>query len=77
MTNLEKVNIPLDERANYSKIKKTKRKVNKMTTNRTARAAQYRPAKRYQKTQGEHFKDIVIAILVTAIIAFVAGARSF
>jgi hypothetical protein len=30
-------------------------------------------AKRYSKTRGEHLKDIVITILVTAIVAFVAG----
>lgn len=29
--------------------------------------------KSYKKTRGEHFKDIVITVLVTAIIAFVAG----
>lgn len=28
---------------------------------------------KYAKTRGEHFKDIVIAILVSAVIAFVAG----
>lgn len=31
------------------------------------------PKAKYSKTKGEHFKDIVIAILVTAIIAFVGG----
>lgn len=30
--------------------------------------------KSYSKTRGEHFKDIVITILVTAIVAFVAGS---
>jgi hypothetical protein len=30
-------------------------------------------AKSYKKTRGEHFKDIVITVLVTAIVAFVAG----
>lgn len=29
--------------------------------------------RKYSKTRGEHFKDIVITILVTAIVAFVAG----
>lgn len=28
----------------------------------------------YSKTRGEHYKDIVIAILITAIIAFICGA---
>lgn len=31
-------------------------------------------AKSYKKTRGEHLKDIVITILVTAIVAFVAGS---
>lgn len=34
-----------------------------------------KPAKRYQKTRGEHYKDIVIAILITAVIAFAIGMR--
>lgn len=32
-----------------------------------------KPAKRYQKTRGEHYKDIVIAMLVTAVIGFIVG----
>lgn len=32
-------------------------------------------AKIYNKSRGEHFKDIVIAMLVTGIIAFIAGAQ--
>jgi hypothetical protein len=31
-------------------------------------------SKKYAKTRGEHYKDIVITILVTAIIAFICGA---
>lgn len=30
-------------------------------------------SKKYAKTRGEHYKDIVIAVLVTAVIGFVAG----
>lgn len=37
--------------------------------------ADTKPAKKYSKTRGEHFKDIVIAILVTAIIAFGLGVK--
>lgn len=29
--------------------------------------------KKYAKTRGEHYKDIVITVLITGIIAFVAG----
>ena len=32
-------------------------------------------AKTYNKTRGEHFKDIIIAILITGVIAFVLGVR--
>lgn len=28
----------------------------------------------YNKTRGEHFKDIVIAVLITGIVAFIGGA---
>lgn len=30
-------------------------------------------SKKYAKTRGEHYKDIVIAVLVTAVIGFIAG----
>lgn len=30
-------------------------------------------SKKYAKTRGEHAKDIIIAILVTSIVAFVGG----
>ncbi len=33
------------------------------------------PAKSYSKTRGEHFKDIIIAILVVGVIAFIAGVH--
>lgn len=33
------------------------------------------PKKKYAKTRGEHYKDIVIAVLVTSIIAFVCGMQ--
>lgn len=32
-----------------------------------------KPAKKYNKTRGEHYKDILIAMLITGIIAFVCG----
>jgi len=70
MSKLENTKIPLDERKNYSKTKTTKKKeAIKMPNEPLAPRA-----KKYQKTRGEHFKDVVIAILITAIVAFVAGA---
>lgn len=32
-----------------------------------------KPVKKYAKTRGEHYKDIIIAILVAGVIAFVGG----
>lgn len=40
---------------------------------KNTKAVEATEAKTYNKTKGEHFKDIVIAILVTSIIAFVGG----
>lgn len=42
---------------------------NKSTTNSEAPKA----SRKYTKTRGEHYKDIVIAVLVASIIAFVGG----
>jgi len=36
---------------------------------KTTNTPEAKPAKKYAKTRGEHYKDIVIAILVTSIIA--------
>ncbi len=49
-------------------------KVNKMakTTNTPEQATS---KKKYAKTRGEHFKDVVIAVLVSSIIAFVCGMQ--
>lgn len=33
------------------------------------------PRKKYAKTRGEHFKDLVIAVLVASIIAFIGGMQ--
>ena len=41
---------------------------------KTNQTAEPKAAKKYAKTRGEHYKDIVITILVTAIIAFICGA---
>lgn len=47
-------------------------KDNKMSKKQVTTEA---PAKTYNKSRGEHFKDIVIAILITAIVAFVGGMQ--
>lgn len=43
-------------------------KMTKSTTNEAPKVS-----KKYAKTRGEHYKDIVIAVLVTAVIGFVVG----
>lgn len=50
-------------------------KGNKMPNNKPTTSAEVSKAPRakYAKTRGEHYKDIVIAMLVTGIIAFVGG----
>lgn len=40
---------------------------------KTTKTEAPKASKKYAKTRGEHYKDIVIAILVTGIIAFVSG----
>lgn len=45
-------------------------KMSKSNTNVTPEA---KTSRKYAKTRGEHFKDIVIAILVTSVIAFIGG----
>ena len=41
---------------------------------KTTNTPEVKTGKKYAKTRGEHYKDIVITILVTAIIAFICGA---
>lgn len=40
---------------------------------KTTNAEAPKAPKKYQKTRGEHAKDILIAVLITGIIAFVGG----
>lgn len=47
-------------------------RVTKMTKS-TQTSEAPKATRKYAKTRGEHYKDIVIAVLVAGIIAFVAG----
>lgn len=42
---------------------------NKATTNQEAPKA----SRKYSKTRGEHIKDIMIAVLIAGVIAFIGG----
>ncbi|CAN5653974.1 hypothetical protein BH23PAT2_BH23PAT2_07640 [soil metagenome] len=46
-------------------------RVNKMTKNNN----EAKTSKKYQKTRGEHIKDILIAVLITTVIAFIGGMQ--
>lgn len=56
----------------YNKIVKTRKggKDSKMSKEVKQEAKQ---VKKYMKTRGEHFKDLIITALIVAILAFVAG----
>jgi hypothetical protein len=53
--------------------KKAVGRVNKMTKNSTTQEPVKVSKAKYSKTRGEHAKDILIAMLVTGIIAFIGG----
>jgi uncharacterized protein HemX len=46
-----------------------------MPNNNNKSTAEAKPARKYSKTRGEHFKDLVIVALVVAIIAFIGGMQ--
>lgn len=74
MSQLEDTEIPLDERKNYSKTKTPKgRKENKMKDDLQTLPPVLVRGKKYAKSRSEHRKDVIIAILVSGIILFVAG----
>lgn len=55
---------------NPTRVGRTFTKMSKQTATQPEVKA---PKAKYSKTRGEHFKDIVIAVLITGIIAFVGG----
>lgn len=44
-------------------------------TNNNISASETKPVKKYAKTRGEHFKDLVIVALIVSIIAFIGGMQ--
>lgn len=51
------------------RVGKVKHMTKQSTTNEP------KSSKKYAKTRGEHYKDIVIAVLVTSIVAFGLGVK--
>ena len=71
----------LDTPLNYEELPEQKRtiikrgghKMPKTTNNQEVKQAKIRRV--YEKTRGEHIKDVIIAVLITGVVAFVLGAR--
>ena len=58
------------------KTRKGGKDIKKMSNNTKADApSKASNGKKYQKSRGEHAKDILIAILITGVIAFVLGMQ--
>lgn len=66
---------------NFEELPEQKRKIIKIgglkmpktTNNQEVKQAKIRRV--YEKTRGEHIKDVIIAVLITGVMAFVLGAR--
>jgi nucleoside diphosphate kinase len=66
---------------NFEELPEQKRKIIKIgglkmpktTNNQEVKQAKTR--KVYEKTRGEHIKDVIIAVLITGVIVFVLGVR--
>jgi len=52
---------------------KTAPAVGRVKMTKTTNAPEAKPVKKYQKSRGEHAKDILIAVLITSVIAFIGG----
>lgn len=56
------------------KLSKTAGRISKQMSQPKSTTTEVKaPKAKYSKTRGEHFKDIVIAMLITGIIAFISG----
>lgn len=66
---------------NFEELPEQKRKIIKIgglkmpktTNNQEVKQAKIRRV--YEKTRGEHIKDVIIAVLITGVIVFVLGVR--
>ena len=64
----------LDAQLYYEELPSHKYKITKKGGHDMPQTTQ-KEVKQYAKTRGEHYKDIVIAILVTGIVAFILGTN--
>lgn len=60
--------LDIPELTKPERVGRVKKMTKQPTTNEAVKAS-----RKYNKTRGEHFKDMVIVALVAAIIAFVGG----
>lgn len=60
----------------FHKPERVGRTLQKMSKQNNTSAPEVKASKaKYNKTRGEHFKDILIAVLVAGIIAFIGGMQ--
>ena len=64
----------IDTQLHYEELPSHKYKITKKGGHNMSQTTQ-KEHKQYAKTRGEHYKDIVIAILVTGIVAFCLGSQ--
>lgn len=64
----------IDTQLHYEELPSHKYKITKKGGHDMPQTTQKEP-KQYTKTRGEHYKDIVIAVLVTGIVAFILGTN--
>lgn len=63
---------------NFEELPKQKRKLTKIGGHKMPKNTEVKQAKTrkvYEKTRGEHIKDVIIAVLITGVVAFVLGVR--
>ena len=63
---------------NYEELPEQKRKIIKIGGHKMPKNTEVKQAKTrrvYEKTRGEHIKDVIIAVLITGVIVFVLGVR--
>ncbi len=58
---------------NYEDLPQKTRKSGKVKTMTKQNNTEPKSSKKYAKTRGEHYKDIVIAVLVASVVSFAVG----
>ena len=62
-------------RKQYNKKINTRKGGKDSKMSKEQKVTEVKSSKKYAKTRGEHYKDIVIAVLITSIVAFGLGVK--